>query len=387
MAFKELDDRQVIQRSTLSISIGSSANTTLDVLFGLIDSKMANLNGVQTLTNKTLSFLQTEVVTDSTTTGAAATISGTYTGDGTVILTNASLTSISGITAGLSAQYITLENQTGSLITINNDDAGAAVGNQIYTGTGAGLSMPNNATITFVYNSTIGFWMLTGTAGSAPAKYAPTQQIFLSGSGTYTTPVSPAPLYIEIEMVGGGGGGGAAGNTAMSPGGNGTASTFGTLLTAGPGVGGNGSYPAAGYPVLGGTGTITAPAVGFTIAGGSSTGSGSIGGGGGGAGGNSAFGGGGGGGGGGTLSGTAGSGTPAAINSGSGGGGGASGGNGAIAIQGSGGSAGAFVEAVIPSPSATYAYSVGTGGAGATGDESPGGAGGSGIIRVTEYYQ
>jgi hypothetical protein len=54
MSFKPLDDRQVVQRSALPTSIGSSANETLDALFALIDSKMVNLAGSQNLTNKTI---------------------------------------------------------------------------------------------------------------------------------------------------------------------------------------------------------------------------------------------------------------------------------------------------------------------------------------------
>jgi hypothetical protein len=54
MAFKEIDSRQIIQRSALSTSIGSAANTTLDVLFATIDSQMVNLNGLQKITNKTI---------------------------------------------------------------------------------------------------------------------------------------------------------------------------------------------------------------------------------------------------------------------------------------------------------------------------------------------
>ena len=41
---------------------------------------------------------------------------------------------------------------------------------------------------------------------------APTIQKFASGTGTYTTPVSPAPLYLRVRMVGGGGGGGGSGS-------------------------------------------------------------------------------------------------------------------------------------------------------------------------------
>jgi len=52
--YKPLDDRQSINRSALSVSIGSSAGASLDIIFGLIDSKMVTLTGIQTITNKTI---------------------------------------------------------------------------------------------------------------------------------------------------------------------------------------------------------------------------------------------------------------------------------------------------------------------------------------------
>lgn len=70
-----------------------------------------------------------------------------------------------------------------------------------------------------------------------------------------------------------------------------------------------------------------------------------------------------------------------------GGGGGTNGGVGSKA--GGGGSAGGYVDAIITSPSSTYAYAVGAGGSGGAGLNGAfaGGAGGSGFIEVTEYYQ
>ena len=68
-------------------------------------------------------------------------------------------------------------------------------------------------------------------------------------------------------------------------------------------------------------------------------------------------------------------------------GGGGGGGHSTGAYQGSGGGAGEYVELVINSPSATYTYTVGTSGAAAAaGAQFAGGAGGTGIIIVDEYY-
>ena len=211
----------------------------------------------------------------------------------------------------------------------------------------------------------------------------PTIQKFLSGSGTYTRPSSPTPIYLRVTMAGGGGGGGGSGisssRTGGNPGGSGTNTTFGTTLLIANGA----TAPSNGY--AGGTGgsfTINSPAFGYGITGGG-------GGGGGdtwvGFGGNNPLGGAGG-----TPIGAPAVGFDATANTGGGGGGGCADFNGGV-IAGGGGGAGGYIEAYIPSPSATYSYSVGSGGGagGGTGggNARAGGAGGSGIIIIEEYYQ
>lgn len=165
----KLDDRQVVQRAALSTSIGTSVNTTLDSVFSTIDSKMVNLNGTQTLSGKTLSFLQTSVTTDSTTTGASATLQAADITTGVVRLTNTSLVSISGIPAGAAGQKITIENQTGNPIGINNSDSGVTAANRIITGYGTGVTLSAGQTFDFVYDATAANWMLLGGAGAGTA--------------------------------------------------------------------------------------------------------------------------------------------------------------------------------------------------------------------------
>jgi hypothetical protein len=207
----------------------------------------------------------------------------------------------------------------------------------------------------------------------------PTVQKFTSGSGTDTLPANVK--YIRVRMVGGGGGGQGSVNTAWAAaGGNGTSSTFGLILTAPGGNGGNINI-ANGAPAP----TISAPAIavasfagmnGFSGQGKTAGLDSSSG-----AGGSTPFGG-------------AGASAVGAItgfsgiaNSGSGGGGAGM----LISSAGSmgqGGGAGSYIEAIIQNPSPTYSYSVGTGGAGglAGAGGSAGGAGGSGQIIVEEYY-
>ena len=234
--------------------------------------------------------------------------------------------------------------------------------------------------------TTDGSGVLSWTVVTPPAPVAPTVQKFTSGSGTYTTPSSPAPLYIKVRMLGAGGGGGGSGTTSGAAGSAGAATTFGSgLLSAGGGssgargaVGGAGGTASLGAAIGtalsgGGGGIATAYAGAFNttilvggygansaLGNGASGGSGLI-----------------------TLSGDS-----AGANSGGGGGGG--GPDLANNCQsGSGGGSGAFVDAIITSPAATYAYVVGAGGSGqaAGTDGGPGGSGGSGYIEVVEYYQ
>ena len=236
--------------------------------------------------------------------------------------------------------------------------------------------------------TTAGTWASAGTVLQV-GDYAalsdftgPTQQSFTSGSGTYYTPAGVK--YLKIKMVGGGGGGGGGGSSGYANGTAGNATTFGSsLLTANGGAAGGSGGGAGG---AGGTATISAPAIGLALTGGSGSGHSYIDGSatsqwGGVSGGNSAFGGGGGG------ANYNGAGTAGSTNTGGGGGGGGT--NAAIAShQGAGGGAGGYVEAIIVSPVASYSYSVGASAAGGSAGTSgsAGGAGAAGVIYVEEYY-
>lgn len=210
----------------------------------------------------------------------------------------------------------------------------------------------------------------------------PTVQKFTSGSGTYTLPTSPSPLYIKVELTGGGGGGCGSGTVIGTGGTSGGNSTFGTSLLVANGGSVNNAIGGSGGS--GGTVSLGTGPIGIGIAGGSGGGgagtiatNGSPGG----MGGSGAYGGGGGGGP------SGGSGVDAAANSGGGGGGG--GGNSVAAgFSGPGGGSGGTVQAIITSPSSTYAYAVGAGGtAGGAGTNGrAGGNGGSGFLVVWEYY-
>lgn len=195
----------------------------------------------------------------------------------------------------------------------------------------------------------------------------PTRQVFLSGSGTYTTPIGC--LAINVRLIGTGGPG--SGNGASGAGTNGDDTTFSTL-TGGGGKAANGPTCGAGGTATGGDINIPGGAgCGATLL----TAASNFGAGG--QGGSGAFGGGGSGGNGNANGGNA------ATNSGAGGGGGgsASGGN-----SGTGGGCGGYVEKLISSPAATYAYSLGTAKTGTAGSATTGGTSAVGQIIVDEFY-
>ena len=244
----------------------------------------------------------------------------------------------------------------------------------------------------FLYNSTtnlLNFFNGTSWFGLAKTPVAPTIQRFLSGSGTYTTPTSPAPIYIRPVLVGAGGGGGGSGTTSGTAGTAGGDTTFGTtLLVAGGGAAG----ARHGLGAAGGTASLGTGPVGLALPGGMGGGSHRAGGTvsaaspqiAGANGGSSAFGGAGSGG----YPGGSGTGSAGATNTGGGGGGGYLSANNS-AISGAGGGAGAYVDAIILSPAATYPYAVGAAGTGqaAGTNGGAGGNGGSGVLLVYEYYQ
>ncbi len=184
----------------------------------------------------------------------------------------------------------------------------------------------------------------TASAGGSAAVSVSTRTVYLTSSGTYTTPANVR--QIRISMIGGGGGGGGSETNAGSAGGD---TSFNSIVAKG-GSGGT-STGAAGTGGTGGSGTASRRIAGSVSprATGIFT----------------------------NINGAAG---PA--NSGIGGEAGCywSG-----ARAGGGGGNGEYVELIINSPGSSYSYAVGAGGAGGTASNN-GGAGGSGIIIIDGFY-
>jgi hypothetical protein len=239
----------------------------------------------------------------------------------------------------------------------------------------------SNAGVTAIATGVIVNADINAAAAIALSKIAftpPTIQKFTSGSGTYN--LAANTLYIKVRLVGAGGGGGGSGTAGAGNGAAGGATTFGTTLLSGGG--GAGAVANGGAGAAGGTSSLGTGPVGTALTGGSGQGGSSLlafaAGGSGGA---SYFGGTGAGG---NANGSGGAGV---TNTGGGGGGGGNG-TGAAQTSGPGGGSGGFVEAIITSPSSTYAYAIGAAGTAGTAGTAgfAGGAGGSGYIEVTEYY-
>ena len=226
-----------------------------------------------------------------------------------------------------------------------------------------------------------------GSITSAKTNFTvPTVTGLLSGSGTYTVP--SGVKYIIVEMVGGGGGGSGGGLASWGAGGAGGNTTFGTSLhTANGGAGGNTPWNAGG---VGGTATLGAGGTRIVQLTGNRGGGSMINVGGDtfpicAPGASSPFAGGGYGG---FYVGAGGAG---GTNTGSGGGGGTYGSdNTNPGYGGTGGGSGGYMKFLIASPNASYAYAVGAGGsagsAGTGSNTTPGGAGGSGVIIIQEFY-
>lgn len=205
-------------------------------------------------------------------------------------------------------------------------------------------------------------------AGFSATKMAPTIQN-LTGSGTYTVPTNPAPLYIRVKSKGAGGGGG--GNNGGSNGTVGGDTTFGPTTAHGGAGGGQGGTPGG----LGGAANLGSGPVGRAIPG--TPGGTAC---------NVTFSGGASGGGQGGGPGCAYTGNGTNAQTSSGGGGGGAGGTAGNSEGGSGGGEGGQIDAIITTPALTYSFSVGAGGAAGSSSSTSSGAGADGNLTIEEFY-
>lgn len=138
-----------------------AAGTNNAVVFNDASGVMSNasdlLVGTNALVLQNTKHLEVQAATDSTTTGASATLTA-FTA-GTVRLTNASLVSIAIIPAGANGQKLTLINRTGNAVTL-------LTSGNILLGASSTLIIDNNAAVSFDNDSTSSKWQLNGGSGS-----------------------------------------------------------------------------------------------------------------------------------------------------------------------------------------------------------------------------
>jgi hypothetical protein len=306
--------------------------------------------------------------------GALTVIPCTANGTNTIVLTPiANTPPLSSYTSGAPVfAFLAAATSTGS-VTVNVAGIGAQNLYKQHGGTQVGANDLLSGHVYYCgFNSTIGGFVLLA---DQTATVVPAVQVYLTGSGTYTTPAGAT--YLFVKMVGSGSGGGA------STGGNGsntaTDTSFGswTALHGTFGNGNGGAGGTGGGPGVNGVGTqlerINGQDGGYGATN-SSAGVVSWGG----IGGSTSFYGGGG------RQTSAAVGATAKTNSGGGGSGGSP--NGGSVVSGGGGGAGESVSFLINAPAATYAYVVGAHGTGGTGGGNNGGDGADGRILVMAYF-
>jgi len=163
IANANIDAAAAIARTKLASGTASAllANNGSGVMSEATDITV----GTNNLTLASTKHLEIQAATDSSTTGANASLTA-FTG-GAIRLTNASLTSLANIPAGANGQQLTILNRTG--VDVQVIDSSAATGtaaNRIYTGTNTALTFTNNAALYLQYDSTSSRWQITGGSGS-----------------------------------------------------------------------------------------------------------------------------------------------------------------------------------------------------------------------------
>ena len=135
--------------------------------------------------------------TNSSLTGAAAALSaGEF---NSVSLTNTSLTSIGSLSNPEAGSHVAITNKTGASIQILDEHSGATAANRIRTGTGAPVTLPNNASIRLIYTSSDSRWHILGGIGSSTSSGTNfitngTAEADTSGWATYADAAGSSPV-------------------------------------------------------------------------------------------------------------------------------------------------------------------------------------------------
>lgn len=161
-----------------SLTVQSASNQNLVVQAqGSGQVQLASLTAVT-------SKLALNAQTDAATTGSNATVATPT--KSYIQLTNGSLASLDGIPAGADGQLLVLSNRTGNTVVVNNETGATAI-NRILTGTGGAVALDNNASLTFVYNSTASRWMIVGGVGGSLVVNLTAGEVLTAGNAVYVS--------------------------------------------------------------------------------------------------------------------------------------------------------------------------------------------------------
>jgi hypothetical protein len=145
---------------------GVAGNPTLD-----IGTDVVTLTGSQTLSNKVLTYVDTETESGTISANAITPAKGLYriTGGGTTLDT---------LTGTNDGQQVVIFNNSGADITVTN------AGN-IQTGTGANFTFKNGAATSLAYSSSASKWLLSGGAGGGGLATSLKTTTFTAAAGNH----------------------------------------------------------------------------------------------------------------------------------------------------------------------------------------------------------
>lgn len=192
----------ILNIDALKIGDGSVTNTEYSYLAGVssaiqsqLDTKVigdssSSINAIATFYNTTGKRIQNGVATltpagaiggltslslngplitssislDSSTTGTSALIPSTTSNK--LFLVNSSLVSVGGMESSVQGRRIIIQNNTGNIVIVKNEDSSISSVKRIVTGIGGDLSLANQASIELIYDTTFNMWSIIGGSGA-----------------------------------------------------------------------------------------------------------------------------------------------------------------------------------------------------------------------------
>jgi hypothetical protein len=138
-----------------------SASSTLS---GIVNAIAQTFGGVKTfvaglVASAYLALTRTDVA-------SAATITALSSSTSYVKLTGSTVTQLQGIVAGVNGQTLTLNNASGQILTVKNQNAGASAANRILLPNGADMTVSPNASIEFIYDLAQSRWVIKSGSGT-----------------------------------------------------------------------------------------------------------------------------------------------------------------------------------------------------------------------------